>query len=89
MSEYKPIKSRRGVYYDLTKSPYEYKSPYGDLFKFSSKKKLEIYTRDIVTEVEKVEKSIQRNELARFLPKEIHALIMRTVYKALYSKIEG
>ncbi|MBO5870270.1 MAG: hypothetical protein J6Q89_05915 [Clostridia bacterium] len=40
-------RSRRGVYYDLTESPYEYNSPYGDLFKFSSEKKLEIYTRDI------------------------------------------
>lgn len=84
-----PIKSRRGVYYDLTKSPYEWKSPYGDLFKFSSKKKLEIYTRDVPKEIEKVDKLIVRNNLKYFIPAEIVRLIKREVYRAFYSKIEG
>lgn len=81
--------SRRGVYYDLSISPYEYLTPYGDLFKFSSQKKLEIYTRDIVKEIERMEKVIERYDLTGFLPVEIIALIYKTVYRSFYRKIEG
>ena len=84
-----PIKSRRGVYYDLTKSPYEFKTPYGDLFKFSSQKKLEIYTRDITKELERVDKLIERHELVEFIPEEILQLIYRGVYRSFYRTIEG
>ena len=82
-------KSRRGVYYDLTKSPYEFSSPYGDLFKFSSQKKLEIYERDIPREIERLEKVIVRNDMIKFIPEEIKDLLRRAVYKAFYKKIEG
>ena len=87
MSE--PIKTARGVYLDLTKSPYEYNTPYGDLFKFSSAKKLEIYRRDIVKELSRVEKMLERNEMSGFLPDEIIQLLTRAVYRAFYRKIEG
>jgi hypothetical protein len=83
------IVSSRGVYYDLTKSPYEYKTPYGDLFKFSSKKKLEIYTRDIVKELKRLDNLLERNEMKNFLPNEIVQLIQRAVYKSFYRKVEG
>ena len=83
------IKSRRGVYYDLTKSPYEYNTPYGDSFKFSSKKKLEIYTRDIVKEIARVETLIERHDLQGFIPEEIVQLLIKAVYTAFYHKIEG
>ena len=83
------IVSSRGVYYDLTKSPYEYKTPYGDLFKFSSKKKLEIYTRDIVKELERVNKLIYRYELQDFIPHEIIQLLQKAVYQSFYRKVEG
>ena len=86
MSE--PIKTARGVYLDLTKSPYEYRTPYGDLFKFSSKKKLEIYTRDIVKEIVRLEKLIDRHGLGDFLPDEIIQLMTKAVYRAFYRKIE-
>lgn len=81
-------KSRRGVYYDLTKSPYEYKSPYGDLFKFSSKKKLEIYTRDIEKELKRFSDLISRNDLKKEFPCELVNLWERGVYKAFYRTIE-
>lgn len=84
-----PIVSRRGVYYDLTKSPYEYECPYGDLFKFSSQKKLEMYRRDIPKELERLNKAITRNELETFIPEEIKDLLRRAVYKSFYQKIEG
>lgn len=83
------IKSRRGVYYDLTKSPYEYESPYGDLFKFSSQKKLEIYTRDIEKEVDRMTKTLERHGLGDYLPAEIIQLIYRAVFRSFYRKIEG
>lgn len=84
-----PSKSRRGVYYDLTKSPYEYQTPYGDLFKFSSEKKLEIYTRDIPKELARVDKLVTRHGLDGFMPEEIKQLIYRSMYQAFYRKIEG
>lgn len=83
------VKSRRGVYYDLSKSPYEYKTPYGDLFKFSSAKKLEIYTRDIPREIDRLNRMIERHDMGDFLPDEIVALLVKTVYRAFYRKIEG
>ena len=81
--------SRRGVYKDLSKSPYEFTTPYGDYFKFSSKKKLEIYERDIQTELKRLDKCISRNDMESFIPPEIHQLLRKAVYKSLYNKIEG
>lgn len=85
----KPPVSRRGVYNDLNLSPYEYKNPYGDLFKFSSQKKLDIYTRDVPKELERVQKLIGRYELEDFIPMEIVHLIYRAVYRSFYHKTEG
>ena len=81
-------KSRRGVYYDLSVSPYEYKSPYGDIFKFSSKKKLEIYTRDIVKEMHRVDAFFSRNGVVDMLPVEVIDMVKRLVHKAFYHSIE-
>ena len=82
------VVTRRGVYLDLTQSPYEYNSPYGDCFKFSSKKKLEIYTRDIVKELNRVDALIERNNLRDFISAECQELLTRGVYRAFYKKIE-
>lgn len=84
-----PKVSRRGVYYDLTISPYEYRTPYGDVFKFSSEKKLSIYTRDILKEVQKLEKIIARHNLGAFLDDEIIQLLVKAVYRSFYAKTEG
>lgn len=85
----KPVKSARGVYYDLTVSPYEYHTPYGDIFKFSSQKKLEIYTRDIEKEVDRMTKALERHGMGDFLPDEIIQLLYRAVFRCFYRKIEG
>lgn len=85
----KPVKSRRGVYYDLIESPYEYTSPYGDSFKFPSQKKLDMYTRDIIKELERVEKVLDKTGLSAKLPPEILSLILRATYQAYYCKFEG
>lgn len=84
-----PIKSRRGVYYDLNQSPYEYNSPYGDCFKFSSAKKLEIYTRDIPKELKRIDNLLHRHGLQEHIPEEIRQLLYRKMYQSFYSKIEG
>ncbi len=81
-------RSRRGVYYDLSISPYEYKTPYGDILKFSSKKKLEIYTRDVPDQLERLNKAIVRNNLTGFIPAEIRQEIEAAVYRAFYSQVE-
>lgn len=81
--------SRRGVYYDLTISPYEFTTPYGDIFKFSSAKKLEIYTRDISKEIKRLETLIQRNDMQSFIEDEILQLLIKAVYRSFYKKIEG
>lgn len=80
--------SRRGVYYDLTLSPYEYQSPYGDIFKFSSKKKLDIYTRDVVKEIKRVDDLFARHGLIKLVPSEIIDLVKRAVYSSFYSQVE-
>lgn len=81
--------SRRGVYYDLTISPYEYTTPYGEIFKFSSQKKLDIYTRDIEKELQRVEKIIDRHDMKSFIEKEILQLIYKAVYRSFYRRTEG
>lgn len=88
MADVTPKKSRRGVYYDLSESPYEYNSPYGDLFKFSSQKKLEIYTRDVDKEIKRVNDLFDRNELKKLIPVEIVDLIRRAVYRSFYKRVE-
>ena len=80
--------SRRGVYYDLTQSPYEFQSPYGDSFKFSSEKKLEIYTRDIVKELNRVDALFDRHDLKTHIPDEIVDLVKRAVYRSFYKRVE-
>lgn len=81
------VVSRYGVYRDLNQSPYEYHTPYGDLFKFPSQKKLEIYARDIQKEIDRVNKMLERLQLADELPDEIIQLLYRATFKALYNKV--
>ena len=79
--------SRRGVYRDLSLSPSEYVSPYGDLFKFPSQKKLEVYARDVDKELERLTKQIERLHLEEYLPHEIIRLLYRSTYRAFYRKV--
>ena len=81
------VVSRYGVYRDLNQSPYEYESPYGDLFKFPSQKKLEIYTREIQSELDRVGKMLERLHLEDYIPEEVIQLLYRSTFKALYRKV--
>ena len=80
--------SRRGVYYDLSESPYEFTTPYGDLFKFSSAKKLGIYKRDYVKELQRVDNLLDRHELRKHIPDEIVDLLKRAVCRSFYNHVE-
>lgn len=84
-----PKVSRRGVYYDLSLSPYEYNTPYGDLLKFSSQKKLDIYTRDIVKEIDRIERMFSRHDLENHLPNTVIEYVLRATYLSFYCYIEG
>lgn len=76
--------TRRGVYKDLTKSPHVFNSPCGDSFKFASAKKLEIYTRDVQKEIEKLDKALARHGLRDALPPEIVTMLHRYMYRVFY-----
>lgn len=78
--------SRRGYYYDLNASPHEFKSPCGDVFKFPSEKKLEMYRRDITKELKRCEAFLKRNELENYLDDYVTQAIYDAVYRALYNK---
>lgn len=81
--------SARGVYYDLELSPYVVTTAYGDTFKFSSRKKMEIYQRDLPGELDKLDRILMRNRMGDFLPVEIVALLGRAVTQAFYKRVEG
>lgn len=81
--------TRRGVYRDLSLSPYEYVNPYGDSFKFPSQKKLEVYARDIQGELDRITKTIDRLHLENYIPAEIILLLYRSTYRAFYRKLVG
>lgn len=83
----RPVVSARGVYYDLSQSPYEYETPYGDIFKFPSAKKLEIYTRVIVDELDRLANVLERHEVSKLLPDDIIDGLHRAVYRAVYHKM--
>lgn len=83
----RPAVSRYGVYRDLNLSPYEFKTPYGDIFKFPSEKKLEMFTRDIHVELDRVGKFVDHLPYRDILPAEIVLLLYRSTYEALYRKI--
>lgn len=85
-----PPVSRKGVYYDLLISPYRFESPYGDIFKFSSQKKLDIYTRKVE------ELKIKLIKLVNKFPRELNGnwksltlqIIEREVYRITYNKVQ-
>ena len=82
------IISRRGVYYDLSASPWEYESPHGDLFKFRSRNKRDVYAKRVSGKIEQIQKAIDRYDLRDFLTEEMIAEIERAVYRSCYRYVE-
>lgn len=83
-----PVKSRKGVYYQLDKSPYEYKTSYGEILKFRSQKRLDMYTKEIIKRINNTYNYliyINRISNAGFIMDE--GLILQ-IEKVLYTEIE-
>lgn len=83
------VVTARGVYKDLSLSPYEYKTPYGASFKFPSSKRLEMYTRDVEKEIERLNKALNRNGLLEELPDETLEILYHLTYRNYYNSVEG
>lgn len=82
-----PKKSRRGYYYDLNESPHGFKSPYGDFFKFPSAKQLEIYSRNVAKEIERIDKAFDRAGCRPFLHSNTINAVYRSVYRSFYKRM--
>lgn len=81
--------SARGVYYDLSISPYVYRSPYGEIFKFSSRKKLEMYSRKIAEFKNKLEQHLSFFKDDESSWKDpARDITMKAYYKKLYNEVE-
>lgn len=81
--------SRNGVYYDLNRSPYKFVTPHGKVYRFSSKKKLEIFERDIVAQLRRVDKFLHRNYIDGIVDECVRADLYRESYEGLYKKVEA
>ena len=80
--------SARGVYYDLSISPYTFQTPYGEILRFSSKKKLEIYTRDVSKEISRIDAMLDRHDLREIVPIDIQNMLYRGTYEKFYKHVE-
>lgn len=89
MSEKQPDVSARGYYYNLAVSPYGYKSPYGDIYKLPSSKKLEMMEREAEKALERVDKLLDKNDLWGFLPYEIVILIKKKAIESVHMRLVG
>lgn len=80
--------SRRGVYYDLNVSPWEFKSPYGDIFKFRSENKLNVYRRNVPERIDRLHRFIAKNDLADFMTDALIREMETAVYRSFYRYVE-
>lgn len=80
--------SRRGVYYDLNVSPWEFKTPYGDIFKFRSENKLNVYRRNVPERIDRLHRFIAKNDLADFMTDALIREMETAVYRSFYRYVE-
>ena len=83
----KPVVSVKGYYYQLDKSPYEYTSPYGDLYKMPSRKRLEMMHERVALQMERCDKFFKRHELDMIAPEEVQILVRKFCIEAIYREI--
>ena len=79
--------SQRGVYYDLDKSPWEYTDDLGNVFKFSSKKKLEIFCRKVKDKQNQFFSEIDNLKKLGFDVPEQYSNNLPKIPKMIYDKI--
>ena len=76
--------TRKGVYLDLSKSPYEYKCKDGTILKFSSEKKLQMYQSFITFAGTKIDRAF---EIAGNLIEAIDTKSMMTAQAAVEKSV--
>ena len=81
--------SERGYYYNLEKSPYEWKSPYGDSYKLPSAKRLEMMETRAQAARNQVNKLLERHKLIESLPPDFVEKLHRYMIEAVYRQIVG
>ena len=81
--------SERGFYYNLERSPYEWKSPYGDSYKLPSAKRLEMMESRSRIAINQVDKLLEKNNLINNVPPEFVAKLHRYMIEAVYRQIVG
>ena len=86
----KPGVSRRGIYYNLEISPYSFTTPCGDIFKFSSPKKLEIYVRRLNELNRKIVKLVNEHEgiLGSYWRENTLIGLEEGIYIYVYNEVE-
>ena len=87
MNQQRPTVSAKGFYYNLEMSPYEWVSPYGDIYKMPSKKRLEMMETKTKEELQRLDKLLQRNRLGETMPERIVELIRKYCIDAVYRQI--
>ena len=83
-----PQISKRGVYYDLTVSPYVYKMTLGGILQFSSKKKLEIYTRELAIRKKLIKKTFEKVGVILNTPMLVTEKTVSQIELTLYREVE-
>lgn len=77
--------SARGVYYDLDKSPYIYKDNLGNVFKFSSQKKLEMFEERLKLKELDFEKEVERLKILGYDITKDYATNINCLPKIVYN----
>ena len=83
--------SERGVYYDLSLSPYAYEHPYNEtIYKFQSAKKLDMYIKHIAIERVRFQKIIAKLDFLTTDEKlDINFHMERRIYDKVYVQVTG
>lgn len=83
----RPDVSVKGYYYNLDKSPYVWKSPYGDSFKLPSKKRVELMDKRVYNALTRYEKLLAAHNLESVLPDDLQRLVGRYIVQSVYEEI--
>ena len=83
----RPDVSVKGYYYNLDKSPYVWKSPYGDTFRLPSAKRLELMGKRSQEAIRKLDKLMDTHNLRDVMPPELYRLLVKYVIQAVYEGI--
>lgn len=81
--------SAKGYYYNLDISPYEWTSPYGDVYRMPSRKRAEMMDARVAEETERLHKYLDRSNLRGVIQPEIVTLLHKTLIQIVYDTIIG